>query len=301
MRTIAILFLASTLSRADCIQLSSDKIVAGDIAKVVPVFQILDPQTPIGFAPLPGVQRVLSPRDLALAARRYQLDTGTQLPSVCVERAVRPLSRDDVLAAVRQALALPDAHLELLDFGGQPAPPGQLEFLLPALPKPRADVPDKSVVWRGRLIYDGHQSVSVWARIRLTADRRILIAAESIAAGAVIAAAQVREVESPEFPFPGASLTREQAAGKVARRGIAAGEKLTPEMLSDPKEVRSGDTVRVRVVDGLATLALDAVAQTSGNKGEMVQVHNPSTGKNFRALVEDKNRVVVNTSETERP
>lgn len=299
MKTIALLALAATLVEARCIQVLSSQIVAGDLSAAVPLFQALDPQTSIGFAPAPGVQRILTPGELALAARRYQitLDPAVQLPSVCVERAVRPLSRDDLLEAMRASLGIAGAQVEILEFGGQPAPPGRLEFQRAALPRPPANMPGSAVVWRGRLIYDGQRSVSIWAKVRVTTDQCVLVTAVDIPAGAAIESDQLQEIRIRQFPAAGALPSREQVVGKVALHRIAAGQRLTLDALTEARDVRRGDTVHVRVIDGLATLRLDAIAQSSGNKGDMVQVHNPAGGKNFRARVEDKEKVVVNSSE----
>jgi flagella basal body P-ring formation protein FlgA len=54
--------------------------------------------------------------------------------------------------------------------------------------------------------------------------------------------------------------------------------------------------VHVTVVDGSARLSLDAVAQSSGRKGESILMHNPSTGKNFHAVVEERGKATVRSS-----
>jgi len=51
--------------------------------------------------------------------------------------------------------------------------------------------------------------------------------------------------------------------------------------------------VHVTVVNGAATITLDAIAQSSGTKGESILVHNPSSGRTFRALIEERGRVKV--------
>jgi flagella basal body P-ring formation protein FlgA len=50
------------------------------------------------------------------------------------------------------------------------------------------------------------------------------------------------------------------------------------------------------VIDGSATLSLDTIAQSSGKKGESILVHNPSTGKNFRAVVEEKGKAITRST-----
>lgn len=81
--------------------------------------------------------------------------------------------------------------------------------------------------------------------------------------------------------------------GKAARRAIPAGQRIVPEALGDPKDVSQGETVHVKVVDGAATITLAAVAQSSGTKGESILVHNPSSGKSFRAVIEARGQVIV--------
>jgi flagella basal body P-ring formation protein FlgA len=219
------------------------------------------------------------------------------MPNVCVERAVRPISREQMKSALVAALGPADAELELVEFSEQPAPPGRLEFRRAGLNKPPRQAPDAPVLWRGRLIYDGQRSVMVWARVKISVDRAVLVASEDIAMGAVLGTGQIQEVHERQFPFVEPSLaSRDDIIGKIARRVIPAGQKFAASALGEPTDISKGDTVHVRVVDGLATLSLDAVAQSSGKKGESILVHNPTTGKNFRAVVDEKGRATVRSS-----
>ena len=59
MKTTALLVVCTSLARAGCVAVSTDRIVAGDLAALVPFFQDLDPRTPVGFTPLPGARRVI--------------------------------------------------------------------------------------------------------------------------------------------------------------------------------------------------------------------------------------------------
>jgi flagella basal body P-ring formation protein FlgA len=60
--------------------------------------------------------------------------------------------------------------------------------------------------------------------------------------------------------------------------------------------VLRGETVRVEVNDGGARLTLEARAESSGSRGEMVLISNPVSSRRFRARVEGKGRVSVNSS-----
>ena len=279
-----------------CITVPSGQIAAKDIASAVPLFASLEPETMIGFAPLPGVQRVISARELAIFAQRHglPLDPALTLPNVCVVRATHVLAAGEVRKALVASLRMEDARLELLDFSNQPMPSGNLEFPLPGLNKPPPDAPETPVLWKGQLVYDGQRSLAFWAKVRITVERLLVISAEQIPAGTRIEPSQIRLSRGLQFPFSGPSLdSLSQVAGRISRRTILPGQPLRPADLGEAKDVLPGDTVRARVIDGLATLSLDAVAESSGTKGDTVVVRNPATGKSFRGIVDDKGKIVV--------
>lgn len=289
----------ASLASAVCVPVPTDKIVARDIAGTVPLFEQLAPETPIGFTPFPGTQRVLSSRELFLIASNHGLmfPPGAPAPSLCVQRAVRPLSVEDVRFALWSTLGVADAEMEILEISNQPVPPGRLEFHREELNRPRMGDPQYPVIWRGQLVYDGQHSLAVWAKVRMSVKREAVIASEAIPAGSVIRAGQLKTILRQQFPllesFQSSSPTINEIAGKMARRTLASGERIVASSVEDAKDVIRGQTVRVKVVDGAATITLDGVAQSSGTKGESVIVHNPSSGKNFGALIEDRGRVIV--------
>jgi flagella basal body P-ring formation protein FlgA len=263
------------------------------------MFDQLDAETFIGFTPFPGTERVLSSHDIFLAGARYGLffPPGAPAPSVCVRRAVRRLSAEEVRSALMTALGVPDIQLEILEISSQLVPPGQLDFRHEELNRPRNGNPQVPVIWRGRLIFDGRHGLAVWARVRMAVNRESTVAAEEIPVGSVIRSNQVRIVSGLQFPTFESSLNSPssvgQIVGKRARRALALGERITTGVLEDPKDVFRGETVRVHVVDGGTTITLDGIAQSSGNKGETIVVHNPSSGKNFRGVIEEQREVVV--------
>jgi flagella basal body P-ring formation protein FlgA len=305
MKTGAILVMVAGCAHAACIGVPSGQILVRDLAASVDLFQALDPEAVIGYSPFPGTQRVLSSQDLLLVARRYGLafPPGDPIPSVCIERIVRSLSMEEVRAALLAALDIParsEVSLEILDFSNKPVPPGRLVFQLAALNNPPGFNPQTPVIWPGRLIYGDQHSLSVWAKIRITLEREVFLATEAIRKGEVIRADQITRTLLPQFPWPesprllsysGSSLS--EMIGKVARRAIPIGQKIVPEALENPKDVMQGETVHVRVVNGAATIILDAVAQSSGTRGESIVLHNPFSGKSFRAVIEDRSRAIV--------
>src|SRR6266478_1351083 len=118
MRTLVVLILATLGAHAACISVPSDRIVARDLAGTVATFQGLDPEMQVGFAPMPGTQRILAGRELILIAQRHGIivSTGTIVPDLCVQREAHVISRDEMKAALLAALGVADADLELMEF-----------------------------------------------------------------------------------------------------------------------------------------------------------------------------------------
>ena len=143
-------------------------------------------------------------------------------------------------------------------------------------------------------MYDDTRSLAVWAKTRIIVNRLVLLAAEDIQAGSIVSEAQVRALSVAEFPFAGPTLhSAAEIGGKVARRHIQAGQRLSIGMFEEAKDVLRGDIVQVRVIDGLATLSFDGIAASSGKKGDSILVRNAASGRNFRAVVEEKGKAVV--------
>jgi flagella basal body P-ring formation protein FlgA len=306
---LAVLFLATSVARGACVAVPSNKIRAQDLAAAVPAFQALDPEAFLAFAPFPGTQRVMSSHDLALIAHRYSLvlPGPDPIPGLCVERIVHPLALEEVTAALRSALDNPEARLEVLDFINQPVPPGRLEFRFAALNRPPPQAAQSNaaqsndaqtpVIWPGKLIYDTGQSMAIWAKVRISVEREVWVAGRSIAKGDAITADEISTTRVAQFPATEfRALNVSALVGKIARRPIVAGQRILPEMLEESKDVRGGETVHVKVVAGAATITLDAVAQSSGVKGESVLIHNPSSGKAFRAVIDGPSSVIVTSS-----
>ncbi|HEV8040224.1 MAG TPA: flagellar basal body P-ring formation chaperone FlgA [Bryobacteraceae bacterium] len=276
-----------------CVEVASDRVAAGDLLEAVPLLRELNPGTLVGFAPLPGTVRLFSGRELAVIAQRQGVAL-SDVPDVCVERLVRAITPTEMQTALQAALGIRGAQLEIEEFSRQPLPLGRLEFQRSSLGQPPPSAPDALVIWRGRLIYDQHHSAAVWAKVRIAVDRSIFLAAEDISAGSTIRDVEVKAVTIHEFPFSGPRLdSSAEIVGKVARRSIHAGQRIEGSALDEPKDVARGDIVQVRVIDGPATLSFDGIAASSGKKGDTILVHNSASGRNFRAVVEDKGRALV--------
>lgn len=293
MRLILGLMLAAAAAPGACVQVSSDKVVVRDLLDAVPLLQELPPETPIGYTPILGAVRVVSGRELTLMGLRLGVVL-TDVPDVCITRALRAITRAEMQTALQVALGIRDAQIQIEEFSSQPLPAGRLEFQRSALSHPPPMAPDSPVIWRGKLFYGQQHSAPVWAKVRITVDRSIFLAAEDIPAGTVVRDVDVKASTVHEFPFSGPWLdSSAEIVGKVARHSIRAGQRITAIGLEEPKDVVRGDIVRVRVIDGLATLSFDGIAASSGKKGDTILVHNSASGRNFRAVIEGKGKAVV--------
>jgi len=293
MKLIFFLIVAGALLSGACVPISSGQIRARDLVDTVPSLSALAPETVLGFTPLPGTQRVLHGRELMWLARKQALELGV-VPDVCVERAVRPIHEDEIRTALLHALELPAAQLEILDFSKQSMPEGALHFERSALGRPSSRTSGAPVFWRGRLIYDERHTIAIWAKVRILVQRQAFVAAEDIHAGTAIATGQVKAVTVREFPsFLTSFDSPGQIAGRLARRNLAAGQRFEPAMIEEAQDVYRGDIVQVRVIDGLATLSLEGIAVSSGKAGETILIHNARSGRNFKAVIEQKGKALV--------
>jgi flagella basal body P-ring formation protein FlgA len=287
------------LARAACVAVTAGNIKARDLASAVPQFQALDSNAIIGPAPFPGIVRLLSSRDVFVIGRRFGVVFPPEeaAPSVCVERVVHQLSIEEVREALLLALAIADVRLEILEVSDHPVPPGQLAFPSTSLNKPPGNNPLIPVMWPGKLIYDDKRSLSVWAKVKVSVDREIFVARESIPQYSVIRADQIASIRRRQFPtLQPSPILPLVIVGKVARRTLPAGQPIVAEALDDPQDVLRGETVHVQSINGGASVRFDAIAQSSGQKGEVIMVHNPYSGQAFPALIEGREQVVVRGS-----
>ena len=270
-----------------------DRILAGDLAAGFPEWAAVPAETPLGLAPAPGAQRVFRVLELRRLAQRWSLATVPDR-EICVTRPVAVLTAARLLAAMRDAIqndaqtVLPAAHIELLDFSRQPAPEGTLVFPVSGLRQGLT-----GGYWSGYIAYGGSHRFTLWARVKVTAARARVVAAEDLKPGVALGSAQMQVETREEVPAAGLVSAIEEVAGKVLRRPVARGTSLRAEWLEPAKVVLRGETVRVEAVRGGARLELECVAEGSGAIGDIVPILNPVSQRRFPARVESKGRVVA--------
>jgi flagella basal body P-ring formation protein FlgA len=263
----------------------SDQVLAGDLAVSAPEWSAIAPETPVGLAPAPGVQRVFRLPELRRLAERFHL---TPIPEreICVMRPVAVLDTTVMLAAMRRGL--PDARIEILEFSRQPVPQGELEFPVNGLRGSAG-----GAFWSGSVSYAGRRRFSIWARVKVQVNVARVVAIEAVEAGRKLEPALLRAESRQEFPSSGYLAGIEEAAGKAARRSIPAGAALRAEWLEPAKVVVRGDAVEVEIINGAAHLKLDGVAASPGAAGDTILVVNPDSKRQFRARVVSPGKVIV--------
>lgn len=278
-----------------CLTLEGEQIRAADLARAVPEFASLAPETALGYAPSPGVRRVMLAGELTRLAARHGITVKAAPQGVCFERAAEKISPERVLAALKEALGgESQAKIELLDYPRRSLPRGELEFSRSGFSAPAlASAP---VVWRGRLRYAEHRSVPVWARVRITVRGQRVTAMKDLEQGRAIEAADVRLEEADLAPFASPAAL-EDVVGRAPRRSIRAGAPVDPAQLTAPRLIERGDDVTVEVVSGAAQIKLEAKAVTSARAGELVMLRNPQNGRKFQARVESPGKVIIDAKQ----
>src|SRR5947209_1590840 len=193
---VVALVLAALPARTACVTVTGPQILTRDLARVNPIFESLQPDQAILFAPAPGTQRTVSTRELDRIAKRLgiaDLDTGS-LASVCFERSVELLAPSKIRSAMAATLGIPEEQIEIVDFSRFRVPEGAVEFPRAGLEPPNMSRPDAPAFWRGRVIYDHGRSVTVWAKVKVWIETPVLVTTVAIPSGQVIQADQVNVV-----------------------------------------------------------------------------------------------------------
>jgi len=277
---------------ATCVAMHGDRILAADLARVVPEFAAAPADAFVGYAPAPGSRRVLHAVELRRLATKFDVRFDADLEA-CFEWTLRAVAREDVIRSMRESLDLPNAQIQILEMGTRAAPEGKLVFPIEGL-IPGADRNSGSALWRGYVMYSAKRRFDLWARVKMSAPTSRVVAATDIAAGHAIEATQVKIETLEDFPVWHEVARRlDEVVGRIAQHGIPAGHAVLRTGLSQPFEIEAGELVAVTVESGQAHLTMQGRAENSGRRGDMISVRNPRSSKVFRARVDGKGKVLV--------
>ena len=198
--------------------------------------------------------------------------------------------RETILASIGKTLAGRNAQVELLDQSLAAAPAGEAVFPLTGL----SGVSDEAITWRGYVRYAGEKRYMIWARVRVRVKENHILATETLKPDLAITQDEVR-LEPYDGPLPRDKVLTDLASviGMVPRRPLAAGIPLTENDVDKPREVERGDNVQVIAEEGHAHIEALGIAEDGGRRGAVITVKNSTSGKKFRARIEDKDKVLV--------
>ena len=281
------------LVASDCIQVSGDQIRTGDLARAVPQFAAIHADAFVGYAPAPGIQRVIAGAELRRIAGRYGLQ-GDIREDVCFQLETEILTEERVNAALREAVGDDRISIELLEFSRYPVPKGTLDFPRSGLTHTASESPDVPVIWKGFVRKLAQRTVSVWARVKLSVEAERTVAVSPLPPGRPITQDQVRTEAFRAFPFDGHVLANSaDIVGRVSRTSVRAGQAITRLLVTTKADINRGETVQITVISGTARVSFSARAETSGSAGQLVTIRNPWNKQQFRATVEAPGRAKV--------
>ena len=290
---ILALFLAAAVpavARPACHAVDGDRIRIADLAEANSRFLAAPGETVVGYAPALGARRMFWPAELIRLARQSGVALDGPLDAICIERSMKELDVDEILAAIRQ-WAPANSQIEITDRSRFPVPHGTV-----SIPKPARiqNDSDRTMLLRGYVSF-GASRFPFWVRVRAHVKQSRVVAVRELTPGKEISADALR-VDEFEGGLEHTIYAEDAAAvaGRISRKRVAAGAPIEVSALEISKDVERGAMVRVDVRNGGAHISFHGLAEAAGSTGETIAIRNPSSGKAFRAKVVGPNAVQVN-------
>lgn len=292
---IWLLFLSMMMTHpGSCETISNDRILGEDLARALPAFANKIPgDAVVSFSPAPGSRRLFGAQELERIGAPYGVAVAPDAHA-CFEWSLQTITDDQVRAALRDALQLPGARIDVLAINRNQVPQGKLVFPIQGLMASTLTGPDTPVTWRGEVRYHGSRQFSVWVRVKIAATMSRIVATRLILPGETLSPEDVRLETYDDFPLRNdIARNLDEVIGRMPRRAIREGLPVFRADLIEPYQVKRGDLVDVTAISGAAELHLPAMAETPGRQGDTISLKNPHSGKIFRARVEGKDRALV--------
>ena len=274
---------------AGCLEVQGRWVTAGYLAASIAEFRKLPPETHLLSAPWPGSMRILSNRDLIRMAQQHGVGPLEVAREFCIEQATEVMEQSRVATAVEQALATMrdkvPVEVSIVDFYPKKVPFGKLTLVQAGLMSACATGPCSVYRWRGSIQTADGQGIPFKVELRLDVMETVPVARQHFAFGEKIGPNGFLQTQRRVAWRPGHRNVAIDPTGKIARRAIRDGEIIELGNVRTSRDVESGETVELQVRSGDLVLVTQALAVTGGKKGDRVIVRNPSTKKNFAAVV----------------
>jgi flagella basal body P-ring formation protein FlgA len=280
------------------VDLPSDRIRAGDLAQAIPQMQQAEASTILGFAPLPGIERRVSRRELI----EWGADLGLSLApeslpeTVILGRKMRRLPSEQVrelvsgAVATRYGVAPAQVEVELHSFSDPLLPAEPLDFELSSALNRLGRPANLTLRWTNTNGRSGNLSFRATAWVRGS----YAVAREAIDARAEISAA---DFVFEQGPLPGDPeeflVTAEDLDAKQLKQSLKAGQPLERRMLEAAQTVKRGALVELQLRSRAVVLRAPARAEQSGATGEVIRCRNLESGAVVQAVILDSRRAEV--------
>ncbi len=228
-------------------------------------------------------------RACAISLAAMVLCTGTGARAAQPPQTLVDAAQGAVLAAAHKAgvnnptaiVTQPDPRLRLADC---PAP---LDARLTGRPR----LPGRAVT---RVSCPAAPGWSVHLPVQVQATDDVLVAARPLPRGHRLQATDLRRQTMELGALSGQYLLSGDAAiGQALRRGVTAGERLTPAMLQAPVLVRRGEPVTLQLRSPSFSIRASGKAMGSGAQGDRIAVENPATRRVVHGTVTGAGQVTV--------
>ena len=236
---------------AVAIEVERDRLTAADLARVIPEWKKLDGSQVIAYAPLPGVERRVSRRQLIRWADQHGLKLNIEdLPeAVLVARRMRKLRAEEALRTVtgavseRYQLPLEQLRVRLHGFSETLVPAGKLNFeIRGSLRRLNQPVPI-TLSWRDS---DG-RSGTVPLRASVSILGAYAVASQAIPAKSIVGP---QDFIFREGILPGPPekhlVSPKDVEGKTLQYSLKSGQALSRAMLLDTPLVQRGTLLSSR-------------------------------------------------------
>jgi flagella basal body P-ring formation protein FlgA len=252
----------------------------------------------VGPSPPPGRSIAIESSQLAYIARLYDVNwrplSGAE--RTAVERAGRPLTREEVAEPIRRSLieagAAPNSAVDLANFAATQVPP----LAFPSVSVEAIGYEQGSERFSANIAIASEGMATQRMRVagRVTQMVSAVVANRRLNAGEVIVAADVRIARIPERRLANPVLSDlDLAVGQAPKRTMVAGQPLAAADLGPPVMISKGQTVVMTVeVPGLS-MALQGLAMSPGGRDDIIQVMNPLSRAVVAARVTSPGRAVI--------
>lgn len=274
-----------------CALVDGAKIRASDLVPLAPAFAALPPDKELAPAPAGTLVRIFYKAQLVTLLPGLQVELPDRL---CVQRRREIIAPTVWQSAIDAAMtgicpAVP-WRAKVVEAPQHRFPMGQIQFHRSGIVASRGSIQ----LWRGALMLPDKSSIPIWVRVELQSRRHATLLQHSLAAGAVLTAADYKQ-EEIWAPGP-CSVEKEPLLdpdGLVVKRPMAAGAELFREDLRRAPAVHRGQSIELEAASGAARIRIPAVAEQDGEIGETVRLRSGWNGSRLTGRVTGAQKVRV--------